>query len=763
MFVATLGGKRRKTVQKVVTVMSAAGCPGGGGGDKTVPALRRSGFCAASTTSARMIDDGEPGLDFEVLPKRPRRELDSADNTISANTEYIHFPKYEKTVSDTLEPGAPCDDASAALLDPFGGAPGGAGLFGPDAAVVDVWDPLLPGRDIEAETTSLSDMASTAATSDLFTPPMTPPQLAHALGPPEFPPVPRGTKSTSKVINSTVTASTEPRPSVPFLTPGSAAQAVLNTLTSRVRALVELTAAAANEQREAAGALAQMVRHRRSTGGTHAEQCERLERLVARRELLLEEGEQVDDAVAALFDTSVLAPAELACWAELGALLRCTLTELTVHNTEARALVQQQQQGGTDSVLVVMLPVLKRSVMKGNTMLFSLADVRALGFDQKSNNNSNGTTVNVDAVVEGTNKKESLDVVFQSTQMRTTTTTTTTTGEGGAGQLVVSVRCPSGSNKRPVRLLFSGSTSGRARAALSEPVIVVTNSAQWHDAEGILLSRELFGDYAAVTWAHFCNTLQWWMVDATKQRLGDARRALTAAELAYLGAKACAPSSTVKADATAEKATAAAATNTSNVIAASSWETFWGFFGACMEKLRHQRNLTPMWQRGLVMGFGTKADAARVLAGQPDGAFVVRFSDTFPGVFAADFVFGGAVHHVLIRDHDASGSKRSVMEFLHDAPYLTQVVSVVPAPAVADRLVPGPRVSKAALLREYFLTRPLRGQNPAAPPQAAPAARYEDADTFLATVHPSLALPLQPQQPLPSHHHHNHNHKQQQD
>lgn len=743
MFVATLGGEMCKTMQTIVTVMSKAESHASEDGMGTrQQTLRRSGFYAAQCAHTNiMIGDEEPGGDFEVLAKRPRRVVDDPNTTNpTANTDYAHFLKFEKLVPEAIAPApgdsVPCDDASAVLLDPFCSTAASTALFGPDAPMEDVWDPLLPGRDIEAETTSLSDIASTAATSDLFTPPMTPP-LLHVPSQPEFPPVPRGGSHNNNHNGtvSIVTAMPEPRPTVPFLSPSSASQAMLNVLTSRAQSLAELADAAAGEQRDAAGALAQLTRHRRhatTTTTTHEEQCARLEKLVARRGLLLEEGEQVCDAAAALFDTSVLAPTELACWAELGALLRRTLAELAVHNAEAHALIQQQQQQqqkqcGTDSALVLMLPVLKRSVMKGNTMLFTLADVRPLGCEDKDN-----TAVSVDAVVEGGAKKDSLDVVFQGTQVRTTGA-----AAGGAGQVVVSVRCPAGSNKRPVRLLFSGAAEGHGRAALSDPVIVVTNSAQWHDAEGILLSRELFGDYAAVTWAHFCNTLQWWMVDATKQRLGDPRRALTAPELAYLGTKAH-----VTYDTTCPNSNGNSNSNSNSIgsVAARNWETFWGFFGACMEKLRHQRNLTPMWQRGLIMGFGTKADAARLLAQQPDGAFVVRFSDTFPGVFAADFVFGGSVHHVLIKDHDASGSKRSVMEFLHDAPYLTQVVTVVPSPLVSDRLVAGPLVSKTAILREFFLTRPLRGQNSAAPQHGSSAARYEDADAFLLTLHPSAPL-----------------------
>ena len=266
-------------------------------------------------------------------------------------------------------------------------------------------------------------------------------------------------------------------------------------------------------------------------------------------------------------------------------------------------------------------------------------------------------------------------------------------------------RCPTGSNKRPVGVAFFApvrveSPDGRVweqglELYYPRPSIIVTNSIQWMDAEGVLLRNEVFGDRTEVSWARLCNALQAWILDATRQPHLNAARILTKKDFAYLRQKAGLQAPGVE---------GGSCDGALLLFPAERWDAFWGFFGPCAEKVRHQKSIMPMWCRGLVYGMGPKAECAALLAGHAPGTFMIRFSDTCPGTFAAAFVGeDGAVHHTLIRDTDASGAKRGVLEFVHDVSEVRQILvvqrdwegnDVTPKTA---RLVP-----KEAVLQEFF-------------------------------------------------------------
>ena len=516
------------------------------------------------------------------------------------------------------------------------------------------WDDVLSHcQEMDTETVSF--------TEDMFTPPNTVPEPNNALNPEE--------KSETAI-----------QPSNTVDMNSSFRSAPLFVWASKIKSLISMEELIIKEQREM---IHQSKTQRKSE--RFEEKRSQLSSFIDKIESLQKEVENVRDCLFVMFQRHLLAPEEIGSLTELMGLVCKMATELNVYFSEASSLLKGTllKSERVKSKLVVMPPMIKRSVMKGNTMSFDVHVIHPLS-EFKSDKHE--TVLRADAVIEDQAKKDMPEVVFNGSRPVVSR---------GKSSVHMSVRCPTGSSKRPVRLLFSEDSNQSMMPVLSDPVIVVTNSAQWHDAEGILLCNDLFGDYSVIPWERFCNTLQWWVIDATKQKLDSAHRALTVTELAYLGVKACATIDS---------------RNGRIHISAVHWHSFWSFFGSCMEKLRHQRNLIPMWQRGLILGFGTKEESHRLLSGRPDGSFVIRFSDTFPGVFAADFMFGGTEHHVLIKDHDASGSKRSVMEFLHAASYLTHVVSIQPSSQLLDQSIPGPLVDKDSILREYFLTRPLKGQ-----------------------------------------------------
>lgn len=278
-------------------------------------------------------------------------------------------------------------------------------------------------------------------------------------------------------------------------------------------------------------------------------------------------------------------------------------------------------------------------------------------------------------------------------------------------------RCPTGSNKRPVGVAFSvpvrvESPSGHVSEQNLElyyprPSIIVTNSIQWMDAEGVLLRNEIFGDRTEVSWARLCNALQAWILDATRQPHLNAARILTKKDFSYLRQKAIGGNVN-------ENASCGGSNDDDALLLfpAERWDAFWGFFGPCAEKIRHQKSIMPMWCRGLVYGMGAKAECAALLAGHDPGTFMIRFSDTCPGTFAVAFVgtdtgSGPTVHHALIRDTDASGAKRGVLEFIHDVAEVRQILVVQrdwegnDVTPKSMRLVP-----KEAVLQEFFTYKP---------------------------------------------------------
>ena len=275
-------------------------------------------------------------------------------------------------------------------------------------------------------------------------------------------------------------------------------------------------------------------------------------------------------------------------------------------------------------------------------------------------------------------------------------------------------RCPTGSNKRPVGVAFSvpvriESPQGHVHEQSLElyyprPSIIVTNSIQWMDAEGVLLRNEIFADRTEVSWARLCNALQGWLLDATRQPHLKAARILTKKDFAYLRQKAGLRSSNGNGNGNEGE-------SEEQLFPVERWEAFWGFFGACAEKVRHQKSIMPMWCRGLVYGMGAKAECAALLAGHEPGTFMIRFSDTCPGTFAVAFVGedggGGAIHHALIRDTDASGAKRGVLEFIHDVAEVRQIL-VVQRDWEGNDVTPRSMrlVPKEAVLQEFFTYKP---------------------------------------------------------
>lgn len=135
----------------------------------------------------------------------------------------------------------------------------------------------------------------------------------------------------------------------------------------------------------------------------------------------------------------------------------------------------------------------------------------------------------------------------------------------------------------------------------------------------MLLQRELFllPQPGTSPWPRFANVLQTHYINATRQSPLNASRPLSKAELEWIRE---------------------AKFNSQIAVPKSSFDPFWEWFGKALHKLRHQRCIHALWQRGLIFGFCHKAQAEELLAEESQGAFVIRFAEHTFGNFAIAYL-----------------------------------------------------------------------------------------------------------------------------
>ncbi len=100
------------------------------------------------------------------------------------------------------------------------------------------------------------------------------------------------------------------------------------------------------------------------------------------------------------------------------------------------------------------------------------------------------------------------------------------------------------------------------------------------------------------------------------------------------------------------------------MVSQASFDSFWGWFGKNLQKLRYQRHVCSMWQSGLIYGFISRfqvntlgliiralADVKRqvdeALKNEEAGTFLIRFSERHAGLFAVGYKIDDSVSIVL--------------------------------------------------------------------------------------------------------------------
>ncbi|KAH3763182.1 transcriptional repressor [Pelomyxa schiedti] len=309
------------------------------------------------------------------------------------------------------------------------------------------------------------------------------------------------------------------------------------------------------------------------------------------------------------------------------------------------------------------------------------------------------------------------------------------------GKVRLHLRFPIGTNKKPVTLRLHVNIKHApmkchnpalaqpgvrlVESNQSRPFIITTNSIQWRDSEGILLKMDSFGEMMEISWARFANTLQTYYLAATRQHSEFPTRPLTLKDFDYL--------SNLKFE-------------QSKIVNLPAFDRFWEWFGPGLEKVRHQKNMCPMWVKGYIYGFISKVDCDALLASHEEGSFVIRFSDRFPGKYATAYVYQGEVHHSLVKDIDSAGNKRTLVDFLHE---VDNVRTLLQYKSDFTGKVQVSRIPKEEILQEFFTEK-----------QEARTPGYEELprSTFrsmipiatTSTTTTSTAAPPSPQQNSPS-------------
>jgi len=185
----------------------------------------------------------------------------------------------------------------------------------------------------------------------------------------------------------------------------------------------------------------------------------------------------------------------------------------------------------------------------------------------------------------------------------------------------------------------------------SEPFIVMTNTKQWDEAQGILLKKDIFRGRLEVTSPQFCNTIQRHYMQASRQDSLKAVRPLGPTDFDFLFSTKIVKNFGL-----------------SELLSHKDFDRFWLWFGPALQKIRYHKYLIQMWTAGLFWGFISKSESEHVLEPYGMGTFLLRFSERMSdGSMAVAYKQKqNEVRHYLIRAKDISGQGRSLPQFIRE-------------------------------------------------------------------------------------------------
>lgn len=250
-----------------------------------------------------------------------------------------------------------------------------------------------------------------------------------------------------------------------------------------------------------------------------------------------------------------------------------------------------------------------------------------------------------------------------------------------------------GTKNTPVSLRFSlqilvqNSVPITLESELTAPFIVITHKDQWRGAAGTMLKRDAFLHQYEIPWPQLANTLQTHFLRATKQaQATGTHRPLSEFDLVYLNKKFF---------------------GGKPVVDQSQFDTFWQWYGAALDTIRHQRPILGLWWQGLVYGFASKDDVNVALAREAPGTFLIRFSESFPGSFAIAYTTGEGVKHYLVTPQDHALHK-TLPDFVVAQPQFVNVLQlqISQDPVTGKAKLQLVRVNKTAAFESFCTKKP---------------------------------------------------------
>eukprot|EP01104_Vermistella_antarctica_P009773 TRINITY_DN2544_c0_g3_i1.p1 TRINITY_DN2544_c0_g3~~TRINITY_DN2544_c0_g3_i1.p1 ORF type:complete len:626 (+),score=148.06 TRINITY_DN2544_c0_g3_i1:559-2436(+) len=235
----------------------------------------------------------------------------------------------------------------------------------------------------------------------------------------------------------------------------------------------------------------------------------------------------------------------------------------------------------------------------------------------------------------------------------------------------------------PVHLQFSaqikakGGVLSDVQSNLSYPFIAITNESQWCDAAGKLTLGDAFaGEHKEVPWAEFCNAVQHHFLKATRQDPSAPVRPLSRSDMDYCHKRFFA---------------------NKQVVAEGTAREFWPWFGQVVQTVRFKRHVANLWFQGLIHGIGPKDEINILLQNEETGTFLIRFSESYPGLFGVAYVdedVDETVKHYLVKPED-TGSQKTLPDFIREKPQFMYILQV-------ENNVTFKKYAKDSILHPYY-------------------------------------------------------------
>eukprot|EP01130_Rhizamoeba_saxonica_P017861 TRINITY_DN876_c0_g1_i4.p1 TRINITY_DN876_c0_g1~~TRINITY_DN876_c0_g1_i4.p1 ORF type:complete len:616 (-),score=104.47 TRINITY_DN876_c0_g1_i4:1129-2976(-) len=226
-----------------------------------------------------------------------------------------------------------------------------------------------------------------------------------------------------------------------------------------------------------------------------------------------------------------------------------------------------------------------------------------------------------------------------------------------------------------------GDSNVQVESSLSNPFIVITNESQWCDAISKLLQLECFqGQHDhQISWPFFCNKIQEQFILNTRPKTTLAERPITYHEFQYFKQKII---------------------GQKNTVTLNEAQTWFAGFSQIQRAIRFKRHIYSLWVSGFIYCFMSKESCTNVLAQQGIGTFILRFSESQPGLFAIAYVAAlpngvGAnrVKHYLVKSEDI-GPRKSLPDFIRRKEQFQYILKIDPRTGKVNRFAKEEAFSK---------------------------------------------------------------------